>query len=102
MIKVTVINFTPGSIASDQTVCEGTAPAPFTSVAASGDGIKTYQWEYSINGIAFNNVIASAPMQHILHLHYSEIPGSGDCRQQPSEDFMYRNNRYCACYGHQL
>ncbi len=59
MIKVTVINFVPGSIASDQTVCEGTAPAPFTSVAASGDGIKTYQWENSINGTLFN-IIAGA------------------------------------------
>ena len=26
IIKVTVINFVPGSIASDQTICEGTAP----------------------------------------------------------------------------
>ena len=37
-IKVTVINFAPGSIGSDQTICENTSPTPFTSVAASGDG----------------------------------------------------------------
>ncbi len=49
-VKVTVINFSPGSIASDQTICEGTAPAPFTSVAASGDGSFTYSWESSPDG----------------------------------------------------
>ena len=56
ILRVTVINFAPGSIGSDQTICEATAPAPFTSVAASGDGTKTYQWESSINGIAFNTI----------------------------------------------
>ncbi len=58
-IKVTVINFSPGSIASNQTICEGTAPAPFTSVAASGDGTKTYQWENSTDGVAFNPIIGA-------------------------------------------
>ena len=56
MVKVTVINFVPGSIASDQTICENTAPAAFTSVAASGDGTKSYQWQSSTNNILFTNV----------------------------------------------
>ena len=51
-IKVTVINFSPGSIGSDQTICSGTAPAPFTSVAATGDGSFTYSWESSPDGNA--------------------------------------------------
>ncbi len=58
-IKVTVINFSPGSIAADQTICEGTAPAQFTSVAASGDGSKTYQWQFSTDSINFANVLSN-------------------------------------------
>ena len=56
VVRVTVINFAPGSIASDQTICEGTAPAAFTSVAATGDGVKTYQWQNSTDNITFNNI----------------------------------------------
>ena len=56
MVKVTVINFAPGSIGSSQTICEGTAPAPFTSVAASGDGTKSYQWEISPDSINWNPI----------------------------------------------
>ena len=56
-VRVTVINFNPGSIAADQTICEGTAPAPFTSVAASGDGSKTYQWQFSTDSINYGNVL---------------------------------------------
>ena len=56
IIKVTVINFAPGSIGSDQTICEGTAPTPFTSVAASGDGTKSYQWQISDDGVAFTDI----------------------------------------------
>ena len=51
-----MINFAPGSIGSDQTICEGTAPASFTSVAASGDGTKSYQWQNSTNGVAFADI----------------------------------------------
>jgi PKD repeat protein len=49
IIKVTVINFSPGSIGGEQTICENTAPSVFTSVAATGDGTKAYLWEYSLN-----------------------------------------------------
>jgi hypothetical protein len=55
-VKVTVINFAPGSISIDQTICENTAPAMFTSVPASGDGSKAYQWEYSTDSLTYNNV----------------------------------------------
>ncbi|MCA8829860.1 T9SS type B sorting domain-containing protein [Hymenobacter pini] len=39
----------PGSIAADQTVCPGAAPAPLTSAtnATGGTGSYTYQWESS-------------------------------------------------------
>src|SRR5665811_1869588 len=56
MIRVTVINFTPGSISMDQTICDGSIPATFTSVNASGDGVFTYQWQDSPDGITFTNI----------------------------------------------
>ena len=41
----------PGSIGSDQTICEGSVPAALTSVAdGTGSGIISYQWEYSVDG----------------------------------------------------
>jgi hypothetical protein len=46
-VKVTVVNFTPGSVGNDQTICDGSAAAAFTSVAASGDGTFAYVWESS-------------------------------------------------------
>ena len=51
-----MINFAPGSIGSDQTICEGSVPAAFTSVAASGDGVKSYQWQNSTDNLTFNNI----------------------------------------------
>jgi PKD repeat protein len=56
IIKVTVINFLPGSIGSEQTICEGTAPASFTSVAASGDGIKSYRWQSRTASTAYADI----------------------------------------------
>jgi PKD repeat protein len=56
IVKVTVINFLPGSIGSDQTICEGTAPAAFTSLAASGDGTKAYQWQSSPDGSTWSDI----------------------------------------------
>ena len=55
-VKITVINFTPGSISSDQTICEGGTPNPLTSVSPSGDGTFTYQWQESADGIAYSNI----------------------------------------------
>ena len=58
-VRITVINFVPGSIAADQTICENTAPATFTSVASTGDGAKTYQWQNSTDNLTFNNIVGA-------------------------------------------
>ena len=58
-IKITVVNFDPGSIATDQTICESTAPAALTSVTPSGDGSFTYRWFRSTDGSSFT-VIGTA------------------------------------------
>ena len=55
-VLVIVNNFVPGSIAGDQTICEGTAPIAFTSGPPSGDGAYTYRWQMSLNGIAFSDI----------------------------------------------
>jgi len=55
-VRVTVVNFAPGSIGSDQTICENTAPATFTSVSPSGDGAFTYQWQDSPDGVTYTNI----------------------------------------------
>ncbi len=67
-VKVTVINFSPGSIGSDQTICSNTAPASFTSVAPTGDG------SFPTAGKAVQMVLHPGPhlvlaQQHIHHLH---------------------------------
>ena len=55
-VLVTVINFDPGSILADQDICEGDIPAAFTSVAPTGDGVFTYQWQNSFDGTNFNSI----------------------------------------------
>jgi gliding motility-associated-like protein len=44
-----------GSIAADQTICTGTIPAPFTSLAGAsgGTGTFTYQWEFSADNVTW-------------------------------------------------
>jgi hypothetical protein len=49
VLTVTVNNMTAGSISGDQTICDGGDPAAFTSVAATGDGTITYQWQVNTN-----------------------------------------------------
>ena len=56
IIKITVINFLPGSIASDQTICEATAPAAFTNVPPTGDGVFTYQWQNSPDNSTWTDI----------------------------------------------
>jgi PKD repeat protein len=58
-VKVTMINFVPGSIASDQTICEGSIPGPLTSVTPTGDGSFTYRWFSSPDNSTYT-VIPSA------------------------------------------
>jgi hypothetical protein len=47
---VTVNNITPGSITGDQTLCTPFDPPAFGSVAATGSGVITYQWQSNTTG----------------------------------------------------
>ena len=58
-ITVTINNVTGGTVGSDQTICSGGDPAAFTeSVASTGDGVLSYQWQSSTTGCggAFSNI----------------------------------------------
>ena len=49
-ISVTVNAINPGSIAGNQTVCGSGNPSSFTSVAATGSGTISYQWQSNTTG----------------------------------------------------
>ncbi len=56
-IIITVNQVTAGGIQSNQTICNGDDPAPFTETFAStGSGALTYQWQSSPNGTVFTNI----------------------------------------------
>jgi len=59
IVRITVLNFTPGSISGDQYICEGDIPDPFGSTLPSGDGPFTYQWKQSTDGIIFTTIPSS-------------------------------------------
>ncbi len=58
-IIINVNNVTGGTVGSDQTVCSGGDPAAFTvSVASTGSGTLSYQWQSSTTscGAGFSNI----------------------------------------------
>ena len=56
-IAVNLYNLNPGSISSDQTICEGGNPVPFTSVNATSNApLITYQWQNSIDNSTWNDI----------------------------------------------
>ena len=58
-ITVTVNNVTGGTVAADQTICSGGDPAAFTqTVASTGSGALTYQWQSNTTSCvaAFTNI----------------------------------------------
>jgi PKD repeat protein len=56
-VRVTVLNFSPGSISGDVTICAGDTPAVFGSTAPSGDAPSyTYQWRQSNDGFNFLDI----------------------------------------------
>jgi gliding motility-associated-like protein len=48
--NLVVSNINPGTTGTDQSICYGTIPAPFTSVTAATSGA-SYQWQLSTTGI---------------------------------------------------
>jgi hypothetical protein len=55
---VTLNSVDAGTIGSNQTICTGNIPGPFTASAATGAGLLTYQWQSSSTGCngAWSNI----------------------------------------------
>ena len=89
-IKLTVLPaLTAGSIAADQTICAGTAPAPLTSTsgASGGTGTFAYQWEASADNIGWVTIVgatdptyAPGPLTSIVTYYRRRVTsGTGTC-----------------------
>ena len=79
---------TPGTIGSDQVVCNGTIPAAFTETAPAtgGPGAYSYQWQYSTNvGGPFINIAGATLATYtstsgaVSTLYYRRMVTSGLC-----------------------
>jgi len=86
---------TPGTISGEATICSGnTLPAPMTELAApaGGDGIYTYQWQYSADGLTGWTSISGATSatynppssQMTTTVFYRRLDGSAGCEAQPT------------------
>ncbi|MBK9736817.1 MAG: hypothetical protein IPO92_18400, partial [Saprospiraceae bacterium] len=83
-VTVFVNDVTGGTVAADQTVCSGGDPAAFTSVASTGSGTLTYQWQSNTTGCTgtFTNIAGAtgatydAPSCLIVTTYYRRITTS--------------------------
>ncbi|MGN7987215.1 PKD domain-containing protein [Pedobacter sp. 22226] len=85
-IQVTVLpGLTNNTISADQTICLGTAAASLTgSVPSGGSGTYTYQWQSSINGTVWTDVLGAtginfAPPAPTATIFYRRSVTSGAC-----------------------
>ncbi|HLK96461.1 MAG TPA: gliding motility-associated C-terminal domain-containing protein, partial [Hymenobacter sp.] len=82
-----------GSIGTDQTVCAGAAPAPFTNQvpASGGTGNYTYQWESSVNTTTWAAVAGATgatytpdPVSVTTYFRRQVTSGTGTCATSSS------------------
>ena len=80
-----------GSIAADQAICAGTAPAPLTSTGAAsgGTGTFTYQWESSADNATWAAIAGAtgegfAPGPLTATAYFRRQVSSGACAAVPS------------------
>ncbi|NHM06533.1 hypothetical protein G4D82_04810 [Flavobacterium sp. CYK-4] len=61
VVLVTINNINPGSISGNQTICSGANPTILGSVAATGTGSITYQWQSNTSGCggSFTNIVGA-------------------------------------------
>ncbi|MET4074817.1 gliding motility-associated C-terminal domain-containing protein [Hymenobacter sp. UYCo722] len=91
-VAITVLPaLTAGTIAADQTVCAGSAPAPLTSTAPAtgGSGTFAYQWESSPDNIAWTPIAgataeAYAPGSLAATTYFRRQVRSGTCTTAPT------------------
>jgi large repetitive protein len=69
IVTVTVLDeVIGGTITDNQTICYNTIPAQFNSTlpASGGNNVFTYQWQWSTNGIDWNNIVGATGLSHTL------------------------------------
>ncbi|MBD2767236.1 gliding motility-associated C-terminal domain-containing protein [Hymenobacter sp. BT664] len=89
VVTITVVApgvLTAGSIAGDQTLCAGAAPAPLTSTAPAtgGTGTYAYQWESSLDNVTFTAIAgatnpdyAPGPLTQTTYFRRQVTSGTG-------------------------
>ena len=86
-IPVQAYTVVPGTIAADQTICTGSAPAPLTSTADASGGLGSgydYQWESSPDNLTWTPVTGAtnttyAPGALSATTYYRRRANSGAC-----------------------
>ncbi|MGI4875636.1 MAG: gliding motility-associated C-terminal domain-containing protein [Janthinobacterium lividum] len=89
VVTITVLpTVVAGSIAADQTICAGTAPAPLTSSGSTGSGT-AYQWESSLdnlNWMAISGATAAtySPGNLSVTTYFRRQDQAGTCGTAPT------------------
>ncbi|QIL39608.1 hypothetical protein G7074_10165 [Pedobacter sp. HDW13] len=85
-IQVNVLpGLTNNTISADQNICVGSPAAPLTgSAPAGGSGTYTYQWQSSINGTAWSDILGATgisfnPPTPAATIYYRRAVASGAC-----------------------
>lgn len=85
-VQVTVLpGLTNNTISADQNICVGTAAATLTgSTPSGGSGTYTYQWQSSLNGTAWSDVLGAnsinfTPPTPTVSIYYRRSVASGVC-----------------------
>jgi hypothetical protein len=91
--------FSPGNIGSDQTICNGSTPNYLVgSEPSGGTGSYTYQWQNSVDGTNFSDIIGTtgstySPPALTNTMYYRRAVSSGTCGT------VYSNTVKITVYG---
>jgi hypothetical protein len=74
----------PGTTSGDQFICYQTIPAQLTSTQPTGgNGVYTYQWEYSTDNVLFADIIGEIGLSHspvpLTQTTYYRLRQTGNC-----------------------
>ncbi len=53
-----------GTLSADETICQGATPTTITGTASTVDGLISYGWATSVNGIIFNPIVGATSMDY--------------------------------------
>ncbi|SDC96276.1 PKD domain-containing protein [Pedobacter soli] len=98
-VQITVLpGLTNNTISADQNICIGATAAPLTgSTPTGGSGTYTYQWQSSINGTAWSDVLGATSMSFnpptpTVTIYYRRVVASGACSGNLSNEIKITVN----------